>query len=370
MTQRKAPLPTLSPRWRGVVEPRQHIELSCRCEGATHVDMLTTLDILSFHCEVPEVRHHVRQYSCALLCHCEGERSEAVAIAKSLEFNEITTSCATPRNDKNFGSLCKVQDDKYVSEAHRKELNVLTSYRLNDFKKKIAFTLAEVLITLAIIGVVAAMTIPTLMVNYQKKATASKVKKAYAELAQGLKLAQAEYGDPDMWVINKYTDSAENTKYFSETFIFPYIKVSKICGTGDEAAENCEIDSCGAQSYNFILNNGVGVSVAAYSYGNAITFSLTVNPGKSIINGKDFFVFVVQRNVMSKGLLPYGYTEGISRDDIKSGYSMNYSTSEIKVSCVPYAGESYNEDTETYTRHACTYLLWLDNWEFKDDYPW
>ena len=36
-----------------------------------------------------------------------------------------------------------------VSEAHGKELNVLTSYRLNDFKKKIAFTLAEVLITLA-----------------------------------------------------------------------------------------------------------------------------------------------------------------------------------------------------------------------------
>ena len=56
-----------------------------------------------------------------------------------------------------------------VSEAHGKELNVLTSYRLNDFKKKIAFTLAEVLITLAIIGVVAAMTIPTLIADYQKK---------------------------------------------------------------------------------------------------------------------------------------------------------------------------------------------------------
>ena len=35
--------------------------------------------------------------------------------------------------------------------------------------KKRAFTLAEVLITLGIIGVVAAMTIPTLISNYQKK---------------------------------------------------------------------------------------------------------------------------------------------------------------------------------------------------------
>ena len=42
---------------------------------------------------------------------------------------------------------------------------------------KKAFTLAEVLITLAIIGVVAAMTIPTLIANYQEKswATASQV---------------------------------------------------------------------------------------------------------------------------------------------------------------------------------------------------
>ena len=53
------------------------------------------------HCEVPKARHHVRQYSCALPCrykgathvdmlttldilpcHCEAERSEAVAIAR------------------------------------------------------------------------------------------------------------------------------------------------------------------------------------------------------------------------------------------------------------------------------------------------
>ena len=41
--------------------------------------------------------------------------------------------------------------------------------------RKGAFTLAEVLITLGIIGVVAAMTIPTLMTNYQKKSTATQM---------------------------------------------------------------------------------------------------------------------------------------------------------------------------------------------------
>lgn len=42
--------------------------------------------------------------------------------------------------------------------------------------KKAAFTLAEVLITLGIIGVVAAMTMPSLIQNYQEKATVTKLK--------------------------------------------------------------------------------------------------------------------------------------------------------------------------------------------------
>ena len=44
--------------------------------------------------------------------------------------------------------------------------------------KRPAFTLAEVLITLGIIGVVAAMTMPSLVANYEKKRTATAVKKA------------------------------------------------------------------------------------------------------------------------------------------------------------------------------------------------
>ena len=45
-----------------------------------------------------------------------------------------------------------------------------TSYRLNVFQRHAAFTLAEVLITLAIIGVVAVLTIPALVKNYNEHA--------------------------------------------------------------------------------------------------------------------------------------------------------------------------------------------------------
>ena len=47
-------------------------------------------------------------------------------------------------------------------------------------KKFYAFTLAEVLITLGIIGVVAAMTMPTVIKNYQKKQDATQMRKTYA----------------------------------------------------------------------------------------------------------------------------------------------------------------------------------------------
>ena len=48
--------------------------------------------------------------------------------------------------------------------------------------RKIAFTLAEVLITLGIIGVVAALTLPTLISNYKKQTYVTGLQKAYSVL--------------------------------------------------------------------------------------------------------------------------------------------------------------------------------------------
>ena len=64
-------------------------------------------------------------------------------------------------------------------------------------KTKAAFTLAEVLITLGIIGVVAAaLTLPNLIANYQNKVFAAHAKKAYSSITQAIKMAEAEYGTP------------------------------------------------------------------------------------------------------------------------------------------------------------------------------
>ena len=72
-----------------------------------------------------------------------------------------------------------------------------------EFKKNInkhnAFTLAEVLVTLAIIGVVAALTIPNLMKNYQKHVTVSKLKSAYGMLSRILQTAEVRHGSIASW---------------------------------------------------------------------------------------------------------------------------------------------------------------------------
>ena len=49
---------------------------------------------------------------------------------------------------------------------------------------RFGFTLAEVLVTLGIIGVVSAMTVPTLMQNYQKKSYVTQLHKVYNEIQQ------------------------------------------------------------------------------------------------------------------------------------------------------------------------------------------
>ena len=57
---------------------------------------------------------------------------------------------------------------------------------------KFGFTLAEVLITLGIIGVVAAITIPSLINNYKAKKLRSQFLKSYSVVQQAFKLMEAD----------------------------------------------------------------------------------------------------------------------------------------------------------------------------------
>ena len=68
-----------------------------------------------------------------------------------------------------------------------------TNVNLSPIKAKVGFTLAEVLITLGIIGVVAAMTIPTLISNTNSAKFKSQYKKTLSTLNQAALMATAQY---------------------------------------------------------------------------------------------------------------------------------------------------------------------------------
>ena len=235
---------------------------------------------------------------------------------------------------------------------------------------KVAFTLAEVLITLGIIGVVAAITMPALIAKYQKKVFANRAKQAYSILAQAIKLSEVQNGEAKDWVLGNNT-ALENTERFLNQYILPYLNSPKLCGIGGGEAV---LKKCGmpvsANGISYFLTNGSTVSIVVHQISTtigAISFMIVDVNGKAgpNIQGKDAFYFVL---TTENGLVPYGAWTQPTREQVLDGinFTVNPGRPEL-ISCKKSKNEE-NED-ELY-RHGCTLLLMMDGWEIKDDYPW
>ena len=209
--------------------------------------------------------------------------------------------------------------EKLVSEAHGKELNVLTSYRLNDFKKKAGATHVD----MSAIGVVAAMTIPTLIADYQEKVTVTKFKWVYSTLANAFTMAVAENGAPQTWNLNNAEDMAN--------ILSKYLRVSEKCYNTkgclppdlDIVALTGEIRYILPGDTNYVksrFNNGISLmwlephKGCSYSYidtdGNQIDVENNcgaiyafISFNKANRRGLDHFVF----EVTPKGIFPSGH---------------------------------------------------------------
>lgn len=94
---------------------------------------------------------------------------------------------------------------------------------------KFAFTLAEVLITLGIIGVVAALTIPALLRQQQVQTTVAILKKQHSVWANAYTLAVQENDTPENW--NLIASSSGPGAANMLNMFAPYIKIVKNCGT-------------------------------------------------------------------------------------------------------------------------------------------
>ena len=98
----------------------------------------------------------------------------------------------------------------------------------NYLKKYFAFTLAETLIVMGVIGIVSALTLPNLNASTGEKEKIAKVKKIYQNLDDALGRAQAVYGPYDEWTKND-TDIASQATRVGDR-ITEFMKVSKNCG--------------------------------------------------------------------------------------------------------------------------------------------
>ena len=120
--------------------------------------------------------------------------------------------------------------------------------------KNKAFTLAEVLITLTIIGVIAAITIPNLMKKWEEAHTVSAVKEAYAILNNAFKsmISEEGYLTDWAWPESGFGDSRFNFEfpnYLTEK-LKPYIKINKVY-TSVQFKQETGIDVMGASSTHY-----------------------------------------------------------------------------------------------------------------------
>jgi type II secretory pathway pseudopilin PulG len=237
--------------------------------------------------------------------------------------------------------------------------------------RRLGFTIAELLIVMGVIGIIAEMTIPALVRDNEKIQTASQLSKAYTTIAEAVKLSEIDNGSNEFWdwgVGGEYLATFE--KYFA-----PYLKVTKYCTEDLFSIVNCGYGVSGTQKIYWIkgttyLSGGIfawwggtlvvladGMTMfltkgnyvdpignSGVSDSNAKLVLVDVNGGKPPNRiGRDVFIFIL---VPDRGLMPNLY----DGDD-----------SDIDDYCRNMTGKF---------GASCAAKIMKDGWQIKSDYPW
>lgn len=251
---------------------------------------------------------------------------------------------------------------------------VLANFQKESSKQK-GFTLAEVLITLGIIGLVAAMTMPALIGSAKKRETVSKLQKSYNVLSQLVIRAQEDNG-PVSFPSGKL--SADVAETFFKLYWIPYFNSPTVVPDGQDfktedgrtgfiykkldgnvydtairtAYSQGRITLTGLDGITYYIDimkweviyddDGNQVSqIAQYNTSQRVIVDIN-GPKNPNMFGKDVFTFVV--NFDDSTVRPQGY---------------NKTPSEIAANC-----------SKNGTGLYCAAKIIADGWEIKDDYPW
>lgn len=227
-----------------------------------------------------------------------------------------------------------------------------------------AFTLAEVLITLGIIGIVAAFTLPALIQKNNNKVVETRLMKFYSTINQAVRLAEVDYGDKKYWYadltgaeIDKdgkpVPGSSETEKWFNKYFA-PYIKIIKT-----------ELLSDGSLIVYF--PDGSALRVVDHTTRDWLFY-----PGKAqkcIDNGNKLGTCVFSFNFYPTG--PYNETESwkwvyhINRGFEPWKFRWDGTREHLEDLCY-----TNKKEGSASGRNYCTALIQLNNWKIPDDYPY
>ena len=231
--------------------------------------------------------------------------------------------------------------------------------------RKQGFTLAEVLITLGIIGVVAALTLPSLIQKNNNKVVETRLKKFYSTMNQAIMMAEVDYGDKKIWYEdvagaeidkdgNIVPGSSQAEKWFRK-YLAPYLQTTKI-----------ETVSSGSRKGALIIYFPDGSAVRTQPDHTRDWHFFPGNPDKCLnqegggsihnVNGKCVFVFNFYPNSKEEGW-KYHYNKGM--EPYKAGWD-----GDIKKL---YSGAQYS--CSGAEKNYCTALIQMNNWTIPDDYP-
>ena len=217
-----------------------------------------------------------------------------------------------PPPDAILSSVCKAFEECFPIKRFQNKHNtkhIQNKVLTHNLK---AFTLAEVLIALVVIGIVAAITVPTLIQRYQDQALKSALKKNYSVLKSALDKYQVENGERLL--------SGDIGYHQLKPILMKYLNVIKDCGWNNCYYTN---NSSLYKSYfgqntinvnlfdegQFILNDGAFVMIENFGATDddkpRIYISVDVNGIDKKPNrlGKDLFMFQLMEN---GELLPMG----------------------------------------------------------------
>ena len=263
---------------------------------------------------------------------------------------------------KKFNILTKVSEVPSLRGRARERVN-----------KKPAFTLAEVLITIGVIGVVSALTMPTLIKHYQQHETVNRLKETYSIIYNAIRMSETQNGLLETWNIPN-PGWNENTYTYGITFfneyLKPYIKITKECkylsnecwadaytlinGRG----ENDYFPASKNRTYGMILANGSVIGF--YPRGTLCEIYIDLN-GKKGPNklGKDLFDLLIIKNSINNEYIKVNksglYMAG-------SGIERNELTSNNKRGC--------SKSTASLSGMFCGALIMHDGWKIDKNYPW